>query len=58
MRLIVDIMSGDNAPLATLQGLDRAAHMPYGKDVEYILTGDESVIKKVAEENNIVRNGR
>lgn len=53
MRIIVDIMSGDNAPLATLQGLDRASKMPYGADVEFVLTGDESVIKKVAEENKI-----
>lgn len=53
MRIIVDIMSGDNAPLATLQGLDKASKMPYSEGVEYILTGDENIIKSIASENNI-----
>lgn len=53
MKIIVDIMSGDNAPEATLLGLDKASKMPYSEGVEYLLVGNESVIKKVALENNI-----
>lgn len=53
MKIIVDIMSGDNAPLQTLLGLDMASKMPYSEGVEYLLVGDENIIKKVALENNI-----
>ena len=53
MKIIVDIMSGDHAPQETLLGLDKASKMPYSEGVEYLLVGDESVIKNVALENNI-----
>ena len=57
MRLIIDIMSGDNAPKETLLGVDRAVKMNYTRGVEHVLVGDENVIKKVAEENNIELSG-
>lgn len=53
MRLIIDIMSGDNAPLEMLLGVDRAAKQSFSKDVQYTLVGDEAVIKKLAEENKL-----
>ena len=53
MRIIVDIMSGDKAPLEMLLGVDRAAGQDYSNGVEYTLVGDESVIKALAEENKI-----
>ena len=53
MRIIVDIMSGDNAPLEMLLGVERASGQEYSKDVEYTLVGDENVMRKLAEENGI-----
>ncbi|MBQ8408156.1 MAG: phosphate acyltransferase PlsX [Clostridia bacterium] len=53
MRIIVDIMSGDNAPLEPLLGVDRAAKQSYSEGVQYTLVGDENIIKKLAEENKI-----
>lgn len=53
MRIIIDIMSGDKAPLEMLRGVDFASKQDYSKDVKYVLVGDESVIKRVAEEQGI-----
>ena len=53
MRIIVDIMSGDNAPLETLRGVCRAQEQSYSNGVEYVLVGDENVIKAVAEEHKL-----
>ena len=53
MKIIIDIMSGDRAPLETLLGVDRAAHQDFAKDVSFTLVGDESVIKSVAAEHKI-----
>lgn len=50
MRIIVDGFGGDNAPLATLQGCELAIN-EYGVDIT--VTGNEQVLKKVAQENNI-----
>ena len=50
MRIIVDGFGGDNAPLAVLQGCEMAVKE---YDVELIVTGDEKILKKTAEENNI-----
>ncbi len=50
MKIIVDAFGGDNAPLAVLQGC-QAAVEAYGVDI--LLTGDEAVIRKTAQENNI-----
>lgn len=53
MRIIVDIMSGDRAPLEMLLGVQRAAMQDFSKGVEYTLVGDENVIRKLADENKI-----
>lgn len=50
MKIIVDAMGGDNAPLEIIKGSAEGA-AEYGVDI--ILVGDEAVIKKVSEENNI-----
>ena len=57
MRLIVDIMSGDNAPLEMLLGVDRAAHQDYAKGVSFTLVGDENIIKSVSAEQKIDLSG-
>ncbi len=54
MKIIVDAMGGDNAPLAVLQGA-AAAVKEYGVDL--ILTGQESVIRECAQKNNISLEG-
>lgn len=53
MRIIVDIMSGDKAPLEMLLGVDRAAKQEFSSGVSYTLVGDRDVIEKLAEENKI-----
>lgn len=50
MNIIVDAFGGDNAPLAVIKG---AADAVAGLDVDVTLTGNESIIKKTAEENGI-----
>ncbi|MDF2567123.1 MAG: plsX, partial [Oscillospiraceae bacterium] len=50
MKIIVDGFGGDNAPLAVLQGCEMAVKQ-HGVDI--IVTGDESIIKEVADKNNI-----
>lgn len=53
MRIILDIMSGDKAPLEMLKGaVDARAH-EYAKEVDFTLVGDENVIKKLAEEKGL-----
>lgn len=53
MKIIIDIMSGDNAPVETLVGVHKALEQPYSEGVEYILVGDEAVINKIAAEKKI-----
>ena len=53
MRIIIDVMSGDRAPLEILLGVDTAAKQGFAKDVEFTLVGDEKVIKALAEEHGI-----
>ncbi len=48
MKIIVDIMGGDNAPVETLKGAVLAS-LEY--DAEYILVGDRTAILSLAEEN-------
>ena len=49
MRIIVDVMGGDNAPREMVLGvLDAAAE--YDENVEYTLVGDEAAIRAIAEE--------
>ncbi len=50
MKIIVDAMGGDNAPLAPVQGAIQAA-MEYG--VEIVLVGQEEAIQTVLKENNL-----
>lgn len=50
MKIIVDAFGGDNAPLEVIKGCAQAVSE---LDVEIVLTGDEEIIKKTAEENNI-----
>lgn len=50
MNIIVDAFGGDNAPLEVIKG---AADAVAWLDVDVTLTGNESIIKKTAEENGI-----
>ncbi len=53
MRIILDIMSGDRAPLETLKGAVEAKKEKYAEGVDFVLVGDEKVIKRTAEENKL-----
>ena len=50
MKIIVDAMGGDNAPLEIIKG-SYDAQTEYGIDI--ILVGDEELIRKLSAENNI-----
>ncbi len=50
MRIIVDVMGGDNAPLETVKGVCQAA-AEY--NASYILVGNQPEIEKIAEENSL-----
>lgn len=50
MRIIVDAMGGDNAPLEIIKGAYQA-HKEY--NAEIVLVGQQDVIKKVCTENDI-----
>ena len=54
MRLILDAMGGDNAPLAPVSGAARAVKE---LDVSVTLCGDEAKIKAIAAENGISLDG-
>lgn len=54
MRIILDAMGGDNAPLAPLEGAARAVKE---LGVEVTLSGDENKIKALAEEHHIPLSG-
>lgn len=51
MRILIDAMSGDNAPLETVKGAALAAKE--FKEHEIVLVGDENVISDVAVKNDI-----
>ena len=51
MRIIVDAMSGDNAPLEIIKGVGLAA-AEY-KNEQFTLVGNEEIIKKTAADENI-----
>lgn len=53
MKIIVDAFGGDNAPLAVLQGAEKAVNE---LNVQIILTGNKEIIEKTAKENNISLN--
>ncbi len=50
MRIIVDCMSGDNAPLEIVKGAVMGAQQ---HDADLLLVGDEKVIRKIMEENGL-----
>ena len=54
MKIIVDMMGGDNAPLAVLEGA-AAAVREYG--VSLIGVGNEELVRKTAAEHNIPLDG-
>ena len=45
MKIGLDIMSGDNAPLSNINGAIKYANNPLSKDNEIILYGNENIIK-------------
>lgn len=53
MKIIVDAFGGDNAPLEILKGCALAVE---GLDLDFILTGSEEIIRRVAKENDISLN--
>ena len=54
MKIIVDMMGGDNAPLAVLEGAAQAVK-EYG--VQLIGVGNEALVRKTAAEHNILLDG-
>ena len=54
MKIIVDMMGGDNAPLAVLEGAAQAVK-EYG--VQLIGVGNEALVRKTAAEHNIPLDG-
>ena len=54
MKIILDMMGGDNAPLSNLEGAAQAVK-EYG--VEIIGLGDEAACRKAAAEKNISLDG-
>lgn len=50
MKIIVDAMGGDNAPLEIIKGVSLAVQE---YNAEAVLVGKEDIIKKLANENNI-----
>lgn len=51
MKILIDAMSGDNAPLEILKGVEIAKNE--FKDVELVLVGDENIISDIAVKNEI-----
>ncbi len=54
MKILVDVMSGDNAPLEIIKGAV-AAYQEYNEEV--LIIGDENVISDIAVKNNINLSG-
>ena len=54
MKIIVDMMGGDNAPLAVLEGAVQAVK-EYG--ITVVGVGDEALVRKTAQENSIPLDG-
>ena len=55
MKILIDAMSGDNAPLEILKGVSQAAKQ--FKNAELVLVGDENIISDVAVKNEINLSG-
>ena len=54
MKIIVDMMGGDNAPLAVLEGTAQAVK-EYG--VQILGVGNEELVRRTAADNNITLEG-
>lgn len=54
MKILIDVMSGDNAPLEMIKGAEMAARE---FDAQIVIIGDENVISDVAVKNEIDLNG-
>lgn len=54
MRILVDVMSGDNAPLEIIKGA-AAAYREYNEEV--LIIGDENIISDIAVQNEINLSG-
>ena len=52
MKILVDAMGGDNAPLCVLLGVSQAA-AEFGDGMELVLLGEEKAIRDCAKENKI-----
>ena len=52
MKILVDAMGGDNAPLCVLQGVSQAA-AEFGDGMALVLLGEEKAIRDCAKENKI-----
>ncbi len=52
MKILIDAMGGDNAPLCVLQGAAQAA-AEFGQDMDLVLLGDEAALKACAAQNHI-----
>lgn len=52
MKLAVDVMGGDHAPQAILDGCKQFLEAPQFKDAELMLFGDEAAIRAFAEQNS------
>lgn len=52
MKILIDAMGGDNAPLCVLQGASQAA-AEYSADTKLVLLGDEKAMKDCAAQNKI-----
>ena len=52
MKILVDAMGGDNAPLCVLQGASQAA-AEFGDGMTLTLLGEEKAIRDCAAENKI-----
>ena len=50
MRIIVDVMGGDNAPREMVLGVLAAAEEYKEQGIEYTLVGDEAAIREIAQE--------
>ena len=50
MKIIVDVMGGDNAPLELVKGVCRATA---DTDADFILVGDGNAIRRVAKDNGL-----
>ena len=52
MKILVDAMGGDNAPLCVLQGASQAS-AEFGDGMTLALLGEEKAIRDCAKENKI-----